>query len=66
MFSDNDSDKIKDTKEEGKPFKCTGCETPLGKYDETCPHCERKNPKYLVGWFNHWETIYIQLKFISL
>ncbi|OLS33116.1 MAG: hypothetical protein HeimAB125_01870 [Candidatus Heimdallarchaeota archaeon AB_125] len=49
MFSDNDSDKIKDTKEEGKPFKCTGCETPLGKYDETCPHCERKNPKYLVG-----------------
>ena len=66
MFSDNGSEKIKQNKKEEKPFKCTGCETQLGKYDETCPNCERKNPKYLVGWFCHWETIYMLLKLICL
>ena len=50
MFSDNDSDKNNEKEHEKKQFKCTGCETPLGKYDEYCPNCERKNPKYLVGW----------------
>jgi hypothetical protein len=49
MFRDKDSEKFEKNKKEEKPFNCTGCETPLGKYDETCPNCERKNPKYLIG-----------------
>lgn len=29
---------------EEKPYRCSGCGTPLSKYDEYCPNCERKNP----------------------
>lgn len=45
MFNTDDS---KNYKEEDKPYKCTGCKTPLGKYDEKCPYCERLNPNYVL------------------
>ncbi|MHA1668797.1 MAG: hypothetical protein ACTSUR_09075 [Candidatus Heimdallarchaeaceae archaeon] len=35
-------------KKEEKPYLCTGCNTPLGKYDEKCPKCERTNPHYIL------------------
>ena len=31
-----------------KQFKCSGCGTSLGKYDEKCPNCERLNPNYAL------------------
>jgi len=31
-----------------KQFKCSGCGTLLGKYDEKCPNCERLNPNYVL------------------
>ena len=49
MFNDHNSDKKRKNEEDKKPYKCTGCGTPLSIYDETCPNCERRNPKYLVG-----------------
>jgi rubrerythrin len=30
------------------PFNCTGCGSPLGKFDENCPNCERLNPNYVL------------------
>ena len=45
-FSDVDSPN--DTKDEDKPFQCSGCKTALGKYDEKCPNCERLNPHYCL------------------
>ncbi|MCG3258635.1 MAG: hypothetical protein H7644_02730 [Candidatus Heimdallarchaeota archaeon] len=49
MFSEANSEKKETREENEKPFKCTGCETPLSKNDEYCPNCERINPKYLTG-----------------
>ncbi len=38
----------KESKNDEKPFVCTGCGCPLGKYDETCINCERLNPNYVL------------------
>ena len=43
-----DEENTKKDQNEEKPFVCTGCKTPLGKYDEKCPHCERLNPNYVL------------------
>ena len=48
MFGEEDPPKYND-KEEEKPFKCSGCGTPLDKTDEICPNCERINPHYILG-----------------
>ena len=47
MFGEQDNPQLEDEKEE-KPFRCSGCGTPLGKLDETCPNCERTNPNYIL------------------
>ena len=31
-----------------KPFNCTGCGFPMGKFDEKCTNCERLNPNYVL------------------
>ena len=31
-----------------KPYRCSGCGTPLGKYEEKCSKCERINPNYIL------------------
>lgn len=41
-------DESTDMKEKEKPFKCSGCSTPLDRYDEKCPNCERLNPNYFL------------------
>ena len=43
------SNKKEISKKEEKQFKCSGCGTPLGKFDERCPNCERLNPNYILG-----------------
>ena len=48
MFGEQKMPKSKSEKED-KPFKCSGCGTPLSKFDETCPNCERINPHYILG-----------------
>ena len=45
-FSDANTSKNTDEKE--KPFKCSGCKTPLDKFEERCPNCERLNPNYYL------------------
>lgn len=41
--------KIKISRKDKKKFKCSGCGTSLGKYDEKCSNCERLNPNYILG-----------------
>ena len=45
----NDSSYIKNDQKGNaeKKFKCSGCGTPMSKYDEKCPNCERFNPDYI-------------------
>lgn len=38
----------KESKNDEKLFNCTGCGSPLDKYDESCPNCERLNPNYVL------------------
>ncbi|MBY9000285.1 MAG: hypothetical protein KGD64_05180 [Candidatus Heimdallarchaeota archaeon] len=45
---DSSTYKEEKAKNEEKPFTCTGCGFPLGKYDEKCPNCERLNPNYIL------------------
>ncbi|MCE7742114.1 MAG: hypothetical protein GOP50_06615 [Candidatus Heimdallarchaeota archaeon] len=49
MFGEQETPQPKnEEEEEEKLFRCSGCGTPLGRLDETCPHCERINPHYLL------------------
>jgi len=43
-----ESTEKKESKNDEKPFNCTGCGSPLGKYDESCTNCERLNPNYVL------------------
>ena len=43
-MSNHQQDKRIPKQTEEKPYRCSGCGTPLSKYDEYCPNCERKNP----------------------
>ncbi|MHA1200759.1 MAG: hypothetical protein ACTSQF_15675 [Candidatus Heimdallarchaeaceae archaeon] len=48
MFGEKETPQSKDAEEE-KPFRCSGCGTPMSKLDELCPNCERTNPHYILG-----------------
>ena len=47
MFGEQEPSQPENKEEEEKLFSCSGCGTPLGKMDETCPNCERINPDYI-------------------
>ena len=47
-YNRESSKKKKESKNGDKLFNCTGCGSPLGKYDEHCPNCERLNPNYVL------------------
>ena len=47
-YNEESSTKKKESKDDEKPFNCTGCGSSLGKYDESCPNCERSNPNYVL------------------
>lgn len=48
MLNDNSSDNKNDqNKKKEIDFKCSGCGSPMSKYDEKCPNCERFNPDYI-------------------
>ncbi|MCK5409852.1 MAG: hypothetical protein KAJ30_06265 [Candidatus Heimdallarchaeota archaeon] len=47
-YNKESSTEKKESKNYEKQFNCTGCGSPLGKYDETCINCERINPNYVL------------------